>query len=235
MTMTMANKQVGYLTNYSTGLEGERGIFFNYILAGNGLFIEASNKSLSARIPVSDCPVRGLAPLQPRITLTYGSIPQRFFDLALDTFLAAPDKENYVGVTADAGYNFYVPGQQQEKAKVVYDVGSSVILDIHSHGTMHAFFSGQDDKDETGFQLYAVVGDLRKVPVVLIRVGVYGYFYYLKWKEVFDGTLYVAREPEYEEVLDDDVHDTVGGQLEPADSPIENHSSGMWWNRWFRS
>jgi len=224
-------KQVGYLTSYPGRFDGERGSYFDYILAGNGLFIEASKPMLSVRIPVAKCDIRGLAPLKPKITLTYGSIPQHFFDLALDTFLASPDKESYVAVTADAGYHFYVPPQTQETAKVVYIVGDSVVLDIHSHANMPAFFSGQDDKDETGLQLYAVVGKLREEPIVWLRAGAYGYFWPLSWKEVFDGTLYGAKEFEDEEVIQDELHGEMGGDT----TGTEVHSSGMWWHRWFRS
>lgn len=227
----MMAKEVGYLTNYHGRLEGERGIFFDYILAANGIFIEASNPILSARIPVSECQIRGLAPIKPRISMTYGSIPQSFFDLALDRFLATPEVEAYVGVIANAGYHFYIPDQDKQEAKVVYNIGNSVILDIHSHGSMRAFFSKQqDDKDETGLKLYAVVGNLRETPIVCLRAGVYGYFWPLSWKDVFDGTLCGAREFE-EEVIGDELQSSVGGESAGA----ELHNSGVWWHRWFRS
>ena len=104
---------VGYLVNVPEGLSGEKGIYYSYILAANGIFIEASNPMLAARVPVSECEVRGLAPMKAKIALTYGSIPQHFFDLALDTFLANPEREHYVAVTATAGYDFYIPVQDE--------------------------------------------------------------------------------------------------------------------------
>ena len=192
------NKPVGYLINQVDGPSGEKGLFYNYILAANGLFIEAENPVLSARIPVDNCVVRGLSPLSTKIALTYGSIPQRFFDLALDSFLAEPDKEHYVAVIADRGYHFYVPVQDRSGGNVVYETGASVILDMHSHGHMGAFFSSQDDLDEQGLKLYAVVGKLNAKPIVKLRIGVYGYFYPLLWKDVFDGSLMGASEYEEE-------------------------------------
>lgn len=224
-------KEVGYLINYPGKLEGERGIYFDYILAGNGLFIEAANPMLSARIPVGECDIRGLAPIKTRISLTYGSIPQSFFDLALERFLAEPERESYLGVIANAGYHVFLPDQQKEEAKVVYDIGRSVILDIHSHGHMEAFFSeDQDDKDETGLQLYAVIGNLKDTPMVALRVGVYGYFWPLKWKDVFDGTLCGASEFLEEEVVQNELHSSLGGE---HDGP-ELRRGRMWWDRWFR-
>ena len=225
-------KLVGYLVNYPDGISGEKGIYYDYILAANGLFIEASSPMLSARVPVAECQVRGLAPLKMKIALTYGSIPQHFFDLALDTFLAAPDRERYVAVTAAAGYDFYVPVQDGSEASVVYEMGDSVVLDIHSHAHMPAFFSQQtDDKDETGLKLYAVVGRLNATPVVKLRVGVYGYFQTLAWHDVFDGSLVGAVESEEEEVkIAGDLHSIA----EPLAPELQHHSSWLWWDRFFR-
>jgi PRTRC genetic system protein A len=187
---------------------------------------------LAARVPVADCQVRGLAPAKAKIALTYGSIPQHFFDLALDAFLAAPDRERYVTVTAAAGYDFYVPVQDEGDASVVYEVGDSVVLDIHSHGHMAAFFSQhQDNKDETGLKLYAVIGRLNATPVVKLRVGVYGYFHSLAWRDVFDGSLVGAVESEEEEVkIEGDIH----GITEPDAPEVQHYSRWLRWDRFFR-
>ena len=224
-------KVVGYLVNYPDGISGEKGIYYNYILAANGLFIEASNPAIAARVPVSECEVRGLAPMKAKIALTYGSIPQHFFDLALDTFLSSPNREHYVAVTAAAGYHFYVPVQDEGDASVVYEVGDSIVLDIHSHGHMRAAFSHQDNTDETGLKLYAVVGRLNATPVVKLRVGVYGYFQTLAWRDVFDGSLIGAVESEEEEVK---IEGGLHGITKPDAPEIQHHSSGLWWNWFFR-
>lgn len=224
-------KMVGYLVNYPDGISGEKGIYYSYILAANGLFIEAANPMLAARVPVAGCEVRGLAPLKTKIAPTYGSIPQYLFDLALDTFLAVPDREHYVAVTASAGYHLYVPVQDKGNASVVYEVGDSIVLDIHSHGHMRASFSHQDDTDETGLKLYAVVGRLNAMPVVKLRVGVYGYFHSLAWHDVFDGSLAGAIESEEEEVkIESDIQ-----SIAAPDAPEFQHF-GSWlrWDRFFR-
>ena len=224
-------KPVGYLFNYQGGLEGERGSFYNYIFASNGIFIEAENKLMEVRIPVAYCDIRGLAPIKEMVSLTYGSIPQHYFDLALDTFLAEPDKERYVAVTGSAGYHIYLPVQDNDDGRVVYEVGESVVLELHSHGHMRAFFSGTDDKDEQGLKLSAVIGKLDATPVVKLRLGVYGYYLPLAWKEVFDGTLVGAIEFEEEEVIGkDELHGDDGRQS----GPPANRGGRMWWHRWLR-
>ncbi len=225
-------KLVGYLVKYPDRPEGERGQYYSYILAGNGLFVEAEGSLLAARIPVAECPVRGLAPLESRLALTYGGIPQRFWDLALDAFMGSPDKERYVAITGKAGYHFYVPEQERGEANVVYQMGEEVVLDLHSHAHMPAFFSPKDNTDEVGLKLYGVVGKLDATPVVRLRVGVYGYFKELTWNEVFDGTLAGAVEYGAKEVMDEcDV------LCDPAAHGVGLEDLGRWLRRdwWLRS
>lgn len=220
------NKPVGYLVNHPGGLAGERGLYYDYIIGANGIFIEAESPLMAARIPVAECDIRGLAPIETKVSLTYGSIPQRFFDLALDLFLADSSSEHYVAVTGDAGYHFYIPIQDRDAGGVVYEVGSSVAIEMHSHGHMGAFFSGTDNKDETGLKLYGVVGKLDATPIVKLRVGVYGYFHELSWKEVFDGSLTGALEYEQEVITESDVQDLA----ETNGHGFKHLGRRLWWN-----
>jgi PRTRC genetic system protein A len=59
------------------------------------------------------------------------------------------------------------------------------IIEVHSHHGMKAFFSGQDDKDETGFKIYAVLGEIFNKPTILVRCGLYGYFTFVPASQVF--------------------------------------------------
>lgn len=221
-------KLVGYLTNQPEGLLGEKGIYYNYITASNGLFIEAENSLISARIPIAECSIRGLAPLKQKITLLYGSIPQRFFDLALNLFLSDIRIEHYVAVVGDAGYHFSIPVQDRSAGGVVYEAGENIVLEMHSHGEMRASFSPTDDKDDAGLKLFGVIGNLDKSPVVKLRIGVYGYFQDLSWKEVFDGSLVGADEYSREEVIAaDDVPDIFR-----TDVRAKQHYFGRLWRYW---
>lgn len=232
-------KPVGYLVKHPGGLEGERGLYYDYVLASNGLFIEAEGKLMAARVPVTLCEVRGLAPLEPKVALRYGRIPQRFFDLTLSAFLADTSKERYVAVTWNDGYHLYVPEQDAHGARVEYLMGDSVLLDFHSHGTMEAGFSSKDNEDEKGFKLYGVVGKLGATPQVILRVGVYGYRNTIAWGDVFDGCLNGAVEigdellEELEELKEDIEHE-LHGDPAGSDEGLQNRSSWLRWDRWFR-
>lgn len=178
---------VGYLVNTTEGLKGDPGLFYDYVMAGNGLFLKAKNAHLAATVCIAEQMVRGLAPLETTVQLIHGKIPLRFLNLALSMFCIKPDIEQYLAITwQGSSYSLNVPSQKQSAASVTYDVIPDTVLGMHSHGVMDAFFSGTDDQDEQGFSLYAVVGDLRGLcPTAELRLGVYGYFMHLDNSEVF--------------------------------------------------
>ena len=196
-------KIAGYLLNTKAGLAGEPGLFYNYILAENGLFVEANSPLLEARVCVADALVRGLLPLEEKVNLHKGKIHRYIYDLALSLLyldpvpghgvdpvpghVVDPYHERYLAITWDGEYHLRMPKQENSEGSVKYEVLPDTLLDIHSHGTLGAFFSTKDNEDERGLRLYMVVGKLDTlVPEVEMRRGVYGYFKSINIKEVFD-------------------------------------------------
>lgn len=223
--------EVGFLFNRENGLEGNKGIYFDYILASNGVFIQAENSRIFARIPIAMCELRGLCPIETKFALTYGSIPRRFWDLALDVFLTDPHREHYVAVTAHDGYHFLYPEQEKEVVTVVYKTGDDLVLDLHSHGELAAGFSTQDNEDERGLRFFGVVGRLDKNPVAKFRLGVYGYFLPLSWKDIFDGPEYEFKENLPEEVITE-IDIRYRPAFQQAEFPdIDRWLRGDWWLR----
>ncbi|MBA7542911.1 hypothetical protein ES705_35236 [subsurface metagenome] len=108
---------------------------------------------------------------------------------------------------------------------------ASVVLEMHSHGHMGAWFSTTDNVDETGLKLYGVVGKLNATPIVKLRIGVYGYFRELFWSEVFDGSLAGALEYEKEEVISED---GLQNLVAAHGSGQKNPSRWLWWYRKLR-
>ena len=178
---------VGYLLNTERGQEGEPGLFYNYILAGNGIFVRARSPLLQATVHIAEAWVRALLPLEEKIELPMGSIPKYIYNLALSILFTDRCQERYLAVTWEGEYRLRVPYQETSTCGVRYERLTSTVLDIHSHGTMRAFFSGTDDQDEQGLRLYMVVGRLDTLmPEIEMRVGVYGYFAPILLNEVFD-------------------------------------------------
>jgi hypothetical protein len=180
-------KPVGYLTNSLTGIDGEPGVFYNYILAAGGVYLRVRNQFLAATVCFAPGEIRGLAPLNEDIQLLHGRIPLYLLNMALSNMVAKPDIEQYLAITWENGYGVKTPSQQTTAASVTYETISNTVLEIHSHtGGVPAHFSPIDDRDEQGFGLYAVVAGLRDLcPTIEIRLGIYGYFLPLGQSEVF--------------------------------------------------
>jgi hypothetical protein len=180
-------KPVGYLTSALTGIEGEPGVFYNYILAAGGVYLRAKNQFLATTVCIAPCKIRGLATLKEDIQILKGKIPLHLLNLALSILIAKPDIEQYLAITWDGSYSLKIPSQQATSISVAYETLPDTVLAIHSHtGGVPAQFSPIDDHDEQGFGLYGVIGDLRNLcPTVELRLGIHGYFLPLSQSEVF--------------------------------------------------
>ena len=185
-------------------------IGYHYLLAGNGLFIQAESNLFQALIPVSCCTVRGLPPLQPQVVCRFGRIPSSLLTTALyDARVAYDSKGNLIETLY---FILQQPDSQQlqltkpaQSATATYvtttqtAAANTTVLHLHSHGTLAAFFSEQDNIDEQGFQLYGVIGRIDAKPEIRLRLSVYGVFYSLPISAVFtpvsDGLLRDCYEP----------------------------------------
>ncbi|MFA4836769.1 MAG: Mov34/MPN/PAD-1 family protein [Dehalococcoidia bacterium] len=177
----------GYRANFPAGLSGEKGLFYDYILASNGIFMRSESPLLRATIRIANAEVRGLAPLEEKVELAHGKIPSWMGRLALNTLASVRDREMYLAITFQNGYRLRFPAQERHTASVTFDRVPNTVIDIHSHGLMGAFFSETDNTDEQGMGIYVVVGKLNEaVPEALLRVGVYGYFKELVWEDIFE-------------------------------------------------
>jgi len=179
-------KPAGYLINGKSGPVGETGLYYDYILARDGVFIRARNSLLRATVLISPVEIRGLEPLQETIELEHGKIPWHLYDLAISTFMASSDRERFLAITWEGEYRLRMPRQDRGEASVNYEAVPDSVMDIHSHGAMDAFFSTTDNSDEQGLRLYMVAGRVNTMlPEVKLRIGVYGYFVSLSTDEVF--------------------------------------------------
>jgi len=180
-------KPVGYRLHKEAGLGGEPGLFYDYIIAENGLFIRAQNPLIKATACISPVEIRGLRPLEEEIELVHGKIPGRLYDLSLAILMANSELEQYLAITWENEYRLMNPTQERSEASVTYNKLPSSIMDIHSHGYLNAFFSSTDDGDEQGLRFYMVVGKLNTLlPEVELRLGAYGYFIPLGIEKAFD-------------------------------------------------
>ena len=175
--------------NHPGGLAGFQGIGYDYVLGSGGVYVQSQSAHLTARIPVAPGEVRGLAPVAEKVELSRGPIPRRLFERGLRWFQAAPDTERFFAVRLDGRANRLVaPAQVGTAASLAYRPPAGVVAEFHSHGSSSAFFSATDDRDEQGFRIYGVVGRLDALrPELRLRVGVYGHFAPLDWRQALGG------------------------------------------------
>lgn len=88
-------------------------------------------------------------------------------------------------------YFTYIPQQYVGKNKVhaIRNVKLErerlLVLDIHSHNNMQAFFSSRDDADEKETRLYGVVGRIDTTVETLFRFSCGDEFVFIKQKDIF--------------------------------------------------
>ena len=92
-------------------------------------------------------------------------------------------------------YLIYVPVQRVSGASIKFDHSQELqndsnsiwVLDIHSHNTMGAFFSGGDNADEISTRVFGVIGRLEKDDFASVwRAGVNGNFHNLSLEDIWD-------------------------------------------------
>jgi len=174
------------------GVPFRKGLAFDYVLAGDGVYVAATNDALDVRVPIADCEVRGLPLVYPTCNLKHGRLPRWIW--AAIVWAAhvgyTGGREVLLAVTFDPnrGYRLTVPPQVAGPECVVYRPPTDAVLEIHSHGPHPAVFSTTDNRDELGLRLYGVVGRLgTERPEVSLRVGAYGHFLPVAWDSVFEG------------------------------------------------
>jgi PRTRC genetic system protein A len=93
----------------------------------------------------------------------------------------------------DKGYFIGIPDQVVSKASARYEFnhikkGDIIVVDIHSHNTMGAFFSGTDDADDKkGINLAGVVGKLdEKEPALVWRMNINEVKIKVSMEDIFD-------------------------------------------------
>jgi PRTRC genetic system protein A len=173
------------------GVPAVSGNAYDYVVAGDGLFVHASNAWIEVRVLVAECEVRGLPPVGAACTLVHGRIPSALWHVMVRLLRQAHRGgcELLLGVRFTAGgYDLVLPEQSVAPLAVEYTTEEDLLLEVHSHRNGAARFSSTDDRDEQRLRLYGVVGKLDELrPSVNLRAGAYGHFLPIPWPAVFAG------------------------------------------------
>lgn len=199
-----------YLVHCGEPPELPPGKAFAYIMAGNGLFKYARSARIEALIPIAHTRIAGLPPLPSYARLAGGvRLPGLLLAgclrHAIEAARHSPCETMYHWRFDPESGEVAVrtPEQVGTAGRVTYTGGddTAVVLDLHSHHTMDAYFSATDNRDEQGFRFYGVLGRLGGKPQLRLRVGVYGHHWPVPTRALFDlsgnldvGTLSVKLE-----------------------------------------
>lgn len=170
--------------------------FYAYVLAGNGLVKWVCTPYFEASWLISVCRVAGLAEWSPGLKLHIPRVPLRWLLAALTHARQAKAAGRLIEqmyhfhyFEDEAGWRVAVPPQRAGPGRVAYRgaEAGTILLDLHSHHVMSAFFSGTDNRDEQGCRFYGVLGCINwSRPEIALRLGVYGDHFPLPTSVLFE-------------------------------------------------
>lgn len=144
-----------------------------FLVAQDGLWLEVKRPWLHLVWPVAEKCYQVAMPygaLQPAITFEFDSLPRDLIDSFIDDARRALPNEYAAWIiwNSETGKFSYCPlaansaGPAHLKLdRPVLGEHEHLVVDIHSHANMNAFFSGEDNRDDAGeVKLSIVVGRL---------------------------------------------------------------------------
>lgn len=163
---------------------------YAYMLAGNGVFLYAKRIGLEVLIPATVTKIAGLPSLQPYVNISR-RIPACLLVHVLKLSLDHLPNEMLFWFNSKEYWTLQIPQQLTTPTSVapaenLDEMGTSALVDLHSHGALPPFFSRADNHDEQGFRIYAVLGQVDKTPSLRVRVGVYGNYFDIPASTVFE-------------------------------------------------
>lgn len=158
---------------------------FEYLLAGNGLFIRAKRREFAVSLPLIIQKVSGLPNTAIGISWTKPRIPASLWQEILlhsrQTHTSSSFKEEvyliYWGQVLGA-WQWRASGCENNWASTIADDTlpeyADCCVELHTHPPGASNFSRADDADEIGkFRIFAILIDVHDKPKIRFRCGVY--------------------------------------------------------------
>ncbi|MGH9946432.1 MAG: hypothetical protein ACRD6X_04460 [Pyrinomonadaceae bacterium] len=158
---------------------------FEYLLAGNGLFVRASRIEFAVSLPLTKCRISGLPDASFGISWAMPQIPSSLWRSILrnaqQSHASSSFKEEVYLIYWDkefAEWQWKASGREHSWASTIADDTlpeyAEGCIELHTHplGALH--FSRADDRDELGkFRIFAILIDVHDKPKIRFRCGVY--------------------------------------------------------------
>ena len=207
-----------------------QGTFKHHILRGENRYVRTKVDKIPGYTEETYVPSMNFLPA--------GKIPFELYEQVLNFFrkvmeVKTSELEAMIHIlwNPEQGYHIGVPPQTISKASVSYDwnyipAGTNIIVDIHSHNTMGAFFSGTDNRDDSNNISYSgVFGKLKdKTPETVWRFNYMQQKFQAKLEDLFEAPPLVETKPVPAEWLE-----RVTVQTYPGNGlPGNYHGAGAW-------
>ena len=167
----------------------DAGHLYNYLLAGNGVFLQAQRPGLSVLLRIAPALVRGLPVLRSRLRVRFPRVPKPIVREMLSVAAEAARDPNgglevLLYLTLHAGrWQLLQPTQEQTHSSVqlARDADRAAVMDalidVHSHPFAMRGFSGTDNQSDGGaFRFAVLIADPAGAPSLHARLCVYGAF-----------------------------------------------------------
>lgn len=187
---------IGFFADMETAAESDKAI--SYIPAEDGDIYEVRKNPIGIFTARAE-KVRGLSRIKAGFTPALPLFPFSELCKIIAFFKKYSDTKNGLEALVDVYWNpkteeyvTVIPTQLIGKASVDAIIGEEYsdlvhVMDIHSHNTMEARFSGIDDKDEKATRIYVVIGRMDKYfPDITARISVGGKFVEISPDEIFE-------------------------------------------------
>ena len=189
------NQLVSYLIAHTSELPPPTSSsMFDYILTRNGLFIRAKRQGFQVTAQLSRCHICGLTPLTSQFQFDYPKVPASLLQEMLTLSRNATPQEilfhlywNQQQWCLDVPLQSASPTQVQRQESGFDSTYRHALIEVHSHHSMGAYFSPEDDRDESGLRIFGVLGTIFSQPTFRLRVGIYHQlFWEIPYRWVFE-------------------------------------------------
>jgi len=160
----------------------------SWVWAGNGIWKRGVSATMEATILVGAARTPGLANLLPTVNWRdhAGRIPGVLLGALLEDARKAarilegviiPVEKQYFIVHNEYPRLIAPRAQRGTVGNVAYAMpqAGTVLVDIHSHHSMSAYWSPTDDRDDQGLSVSCVVGRIFDRPEIVCRINVWGH------------------------------------------------------------
>lgn len=161
---------------------------YEYLMAGNGLFVRAKRREFTACLPLCRQTVKGLPETALGIVWHKPRIGKQIWQQILEHAQNNTDRDDFtenlyvVYWCEDFGDWFWtqIARERSFAATIAEDSRTEygeACVELHTHPQGAINFSLSDDQDESGkFRIFGILADIHDAPKIRFRCGIYDYF-----------------------------------------------------------